>query len=207
MPVKQEIAQALTGHWQVGLFNAPCQAPVSFCYGCCCTCCMAAQQRHQILDLVGEPYICCGGLFGECGPLGQPQDRNCAYVEACCCTGCAVGANRFIIQTRFDRENTACDDCILWTTCIVSWLACLLSICIDIPTEVDLCVDGMFQIVDGCMLAQHAVEIEYVKKHGYQTPAYVTAMLPPFQQNLVHQGRPPQQHKMSYPVGKKAFLQ
>lgn len=192
MPVKQEIAEQLTGTWQIGLFEAPCKAPVQCLYGCLCTCCSAAQQRNEILDLIGEPYICCGGMF-PCGPLGQPQDRSCAWVEACCCTGLAVGANRFYIQTRFDRMNTACDDCILWTTCIVSWVVCLLQIIMDVPQEIESCVDCMIMSVDGCMLAQQKVEIDYVKKNGYRIPQQIMHCLSPYQQQMVMQGKPYQQ--------------
>lgn len=193
MPVKQEVKDSLTGKWQIGLFEAPCKAPVSFCYGCCCSCCMAGQQRLELLDLLGEPYVCCAGMF-PCGPLGQPQDRNCAWCESCCCTGCAISGNRFYIQTRFDRQNTACDDCILWTTCIVSWLVCIASMVCDVPEEVQNCVDCMIQIVNGCMLAQQQHEIKHVKSVGFQGPPQsVMQHLTPHQQNLMQQGRPPQQ--------------
>eukprot|EP00929_Paragymnodinium_shiwhaense_P062230 TRINITY_DN3106_c0_g1_i1.p1 TRINITY_DN3106_c0_g1~~TRINITY_DN3106_c0_g1_i1.p1 ORF type:complete len:287 (+),score=47.95 TRINITY_DN3106_c0_g1_i1:124-984(+) len=195
MPVKTEIRDNLTGTWQIGLFEAPCKAPVSCCYGCLCTCCMVAQQRGEILDVIGEPYICCGGMFPCCG-LGEPQDRSCAWVEACCCTGIALGANRFYIQTRFDRENTACDDCILWTTCLISWIVCILQMFLDIPQEIEACVDCMIMSVNGCMLAQQQVELDYVKKHGFRMNPQVLASMSPFQQQLIHQSGKPAQMQM-----------
>lgn len=194
MPIKQEVVDQLTGHWQIGLFEAPCKAPMSFCYGCCCICCMASQQRLKILDVIGEPYICCGGLF-PCGPLGEPQDRNCVYAEACCCSGLAVSGNRFLIQTRFDRQNTACDDCILWTVCLASWIVCLLQ-CVgcDVPEEIENCVDCMVMVVDGCMLAQQQTEVDYVVKNGYGgPPQHIIGALSPFQQQVASQGKPAQQ--------------
>lgn len=202
MPVKQEIKDNLTGQWQIGLFEAPCKAPVPCLYGCLCSCCSAAQQRNEILDIIGEPYICCGGLF-PCGPLGEPQDRQCAWVEACCCTGLAVGANRYYIQTRMDRVNTPCDDCILWTTCLVSWVVCILSIIMDVPQEIESCVDCMIMSVDGCMLAQQKVELDYVKQHGYRLSPHIMQCMSPFQQNLAMQGKP-QQQQMGMPYGMPA---
>lgn len=200
MPIKQEVTEALQGEWQVGLFETPCKAPLPFCLGCICTCCMAAQQRHQILDVIGEPYVCCGGLF-PCGPLGEPQDRNCVYAEACCCTGLSISANRFLIQTRFDRMNTACDDCILWSVCLASWAVCLLQcVGVDVPEEIENLVDCAIITVDGCMLGQQQVEIEHVEKSGYAgPPAHLIGMMPPFQQQMMATGKPPQ-HQMGGPV-------
>jgi len=191
MPLKQEVVDQLSGEWQVGLCEAPCSAPLSFCYGCLCPCCMAAQQRQQILDVIGEPYVCCGGMFPCCG-LDSPQDSSCAWLEACCCTGLAVAANRFLIQTRFDRQNTACDDCILWVTCLAPWAICLCRCAgVDIPDEVENCVDCLQMSVTGCMLAQQKVEIEYVEKTGFMgAPPSVFGMLPPMQQQMISHAKP-----------------
>mmetsp|Transcript_13339 Transcript_13339/g.30420 ORF Transcript_13339/g.30420 Transcript_13339/m.30420 type:complete len:204 (+) Transcript_13339:91-702(+) len=186
MPVKVEVSQQLTGHWKVGLFETPCKAPVPFLLGCCCSCCFyAAQQRHQILDITGEQYVCCGGMC-PCGPLGEPQARECAYLEGCCCNGLAVAGNRFMMQTRFDKMNTACDDCILWFTCLASWVVCILQCFIEVPDEITFMVDCLVMTVNGCMLAQHAVEIEEIKKNGYAgPPSSIVGMLPPTQQKMI----------------------
>eukprot|EP00401_Gymnodinium_catenatum_P054964 CAMPEP_0117533816 /NCGR_PEP_ID=MMETSP0784-20121206/40090_1 /TAXON_ID=39447 /ORGANISM="" /LENGTH=201 /DNA_ID=CAMNT_0005330275 /DNA_START=94 /DNA_END=699 /DNA_ORIENTATION=+ len=194
MPLKQEVSQQLTGTWQIGLFETPCRAPISFCYGCCCSCCMVVQQRFEFLDITGEPYVCCGGMF-PCGPLAEPQDRNCMYAEGCCCTGMAVGANRFLVQTRFDKMNTACDECILWTVCIVSWVVCILQCFIDVPDEIENCVDCMIMTVNGCMLAQQQVEIDYAKQNGFNHNPAIVGVLTPYQQKLM-QSRAPEQHNM-----------
>eukprot|EP00443_Scrippsiella_acuminata_P008627 CAMPEP_0115201832 /NCGR_PEP_ID=MMETSP0270-20121206/17824_1 /TAXON_ID=71861 /ORGANISM="Scrippsiella trochoidea, Strain CCMP3099" /LENGTH=512 /DNA_ID=CAMNT_0002615247 /DNA_START=28 /DNA_END=1568 /DNA_ORIENTATION=- len=191
MPLKQQVVDQLSGEWQVGLCEAPCSAPLSFCYGCLCSCCMAAQQRQQILDVIGEPYVCCGGMFPCCG-LDSPQDSSCAWVEACCCPGLAVAANRFLIQTRFDRQNTACDDCILWVTCLAPWVVCLCQCAgVDVPDEVENCVDCLQMSVTGCMLAQQKVEIDYVKTTGFSgPPPCVVGMLPPAQQQMISHAKP-----------------
>jgi hypothetical protein len=152
---------------------------------------MAGQQRMEILDVTSEPYVCCGGMF-PCGPLGEPQDRSCVVAEACCCPGLTVSGNRFLIQTRFDRQNTACDDCLLWATCLAPYLACLCECAgVDVPQEIDNCVDCMHSVVVGCMLAQQKVELDHIKAVGFTgvNPA-VMAALPPMQQQMVGQGKP-----------------
>lgn len=196
MPVKQQISENFTGKWQHGLFEAPCKAPVDFCFGCCCTCCMAGKQRGDLLDLTGEPYVCCGGLF-PCGPLGEPQDRNCMWAEACCCTGCAIAGNRWMVQTRFDRENTACDECILWLACLMPIIICVLKCFIEVPDEVENCVDCFTMIVNGCMLAQQQSEIKYIQSTGYNGPPQkIVGMLNSAQQQAIQQGSAPPQQQM-----------
>jgi hypothetical protein len=193
MPVKQEINEALTGTWQIGLFEAPCKAPKDFCLGCFCMCCTSAFQRLELLEFIGEPYVCCGGIF-PCGPLGQPQNKNCVWVEACCCTGCSITGTRFLIQTRFDKQNTACDICILWAVCLANWIVCIAQCFVDVPDEIENIVDVLTCIVDGCMLAQQATEIKYQKTLGYSLPnSNVIQVLPPHQQELIQQGKPKQQ--------------
>merc|ERR1719476_546351 len=118
---------------------------------------MAAQQRAQILDTIHEPYVCCGGMF-PCCCLAEPQDRCCIALEACCCPSLAVAANRFLIQTRFDRKNTECDDCILWLACLTPLVTCLCQcVGVEIPEELQNCVDCCQTCVTGCMLAQQKV--------------------------------------------------
>lgn len=202
MPLKMEVAEQLTGEWAVGLFEAPVKVPLSFCYGCICPCCMAAQQRLKILNIIGESYVCCGGMF-PCGPLGQEMDENCAWVEACCCTGCAISGNRFLIQTRLDRQNTPCDDCLLWVTCLAPYVICCLEcIDIDVPEGIENAVDCLQMIVAGCMLAQQQKEIDIVEKEGFSGPsAAIVGMLPPHQQQMVAQAKPSMGHSAGMAMG------
>lgn len=190
MPVKKEAAQALTGQWKIGMFEAPCKAPVPFCFGCLCTCCAAQSQREKLLNYTGEPYICCAGLF-PCGPLGQPQDRGCLWLEACCCPGMALSGNRFMIQTRFDRMNTACDDCIITFTCIFVWAIMILRCFIDIPDELENLADCLIMTVNGCMHSQQHIELEEITKAPYGGPSPgVLGMLPPAQAQMAQMGKP-----------------
>jgi len=68
------------------------------------------------------------------------------------------------MQTRFDLMNTCCDDCILWFTCLASWAICIAQMFIDVPQELEMLVDLLIQTVNGCMLAQQAVELKYQKE-------------------------------------------
>eukprot|EP00932_Pfiesteria_piscicida_P005612 SRR837773.15526.p1 GENE.SRR837773.15526~~SRR837773.15526.p1 ORF type:complete len:327 (-),score=84.88 SRR837773.15526:92-1072(-) len=189
MPIKEEVSRQLTGHWKHELFKAPCAAPGQCLYGCLCTCCAVYQQREELLRLTGEPYVCCAGLC-PCGPLGQPMDKSCLIIEACCCTGWALSGNRFMIQTRFDKENTPCDDCILWGTCM---FICALNIArcfVDLPDELEFCADCLIMSVNGCMHAQQHLEIQEVKRSGYTgPPASVMNILPPTQQEMIKMGK------------------
>jgi len=178
-----------TGKWKVGLFQAPCAAPLPFLYGCCCTCCAAYQQRVELLDLTGEPYVCCAGMC-PCGPLGDPQDRGCLIIEACCCPGLALSGNRFMVQTRFDRENTPCDDYILVFTCLFVYLIEIVRCFCDIPDELDMLADCLIMSVNGCMHAQQDIEIKDIKRSGYTgPPRSIVAALPPLQQKMVRMGK------------------
>eukprot|EP00811_Abedinium_folium_P000896 NODE_10822_length_1326_cov_6.930776.p2 GENE.NODE_10822_length_1326_cov_6.930776~~NODE_10822_length_1326_cov_6.930776.p2 ORF type:complete len:341 (-),score=94.35 NODE_10822_length_1326_cov_6.930776:255-1277(-) len=207
MPVHGDIASELSGTWQVGLFEAPCKAPLSCCYGTGCMSCSAYQQRKRILKVISEPYVPCGGVC-PCGPLGQPQNECFLFPEVCCCPGLAVAANRFYVQTRFDRRNTACDDCILWTTCIASWFICLASLCeTDLPQELENAVDCLVLSVNGCMYAQQQVEIKHIEATGFAgAPPRIANMLNPVQQQMIQMGKPmpqgavaPQQVQMGQP--------
>mmetsp|Transcript_141860 Transcript_141860/g.441031 ORF Transcript_141860/g.441031 Transcript_141860/m.441031 type:complete len:208 (+) Transcript_141860:93-716(+) len=205
MPIKEEISSQFEGQWQIGLFEAPIKAPGWFCCGCCCSCCLTCRQRLEILDIIGEPYVCCGGLC-PCGPLGEPQDRNCIYLETCCCPSLAISANRYLIQTRFDRENTCCDDCLIWTMCICSWALCIAK-CVgaDVPDEVENAVDCFVAAVQSCMLSQQQVEVQYVKETGYAGPSpKIIGVLPEKQRELVQQAAAPKQQSMGGSYGTTA---
>mmetsp|Transcript_8920 Transcript_8920/g.16023 ORF Transcript_8920/g.16023 Transcript_8920/m.16023 type:complete len:341 (+) Transcript_8920:99-1121(+) len=192
MPVKQQVVQSCTGHWKVGMFQAPAAAPPQCVYGCLCPCCASFQQRNTLLDITGEPYVCCAGLFPCCGIDKPQQDRNCLYLEACCCPGLAISGNRFMVQTRFDKENTPCDDCILWTTCLCVYGIEIARCCgVDIPEELDLLADCLVLTVNGCMHAQQYIEIEDIKKNGYSgPPSAIMAAMPPAQQSMMQGSKP-----------------
>mmetsp|Transcript_44840 Transcript_44840/g.129587 ORF Transcript_44840/g.129587 Transcript_44840/m.129587 type:complete len:210 (-) Transcript_44840:110-739(-) len=190
MPIEKELAEQLSGTWKVELHEAPMAAPLQCCFGCFCTCCAAYQQRNELLDLTGEPYVCCSGLC-PCGPLGEPQDRKCLVLEACCCPGLALSGNRFMVQTRFDKMNTACDDCILTTVCLCDCVVTIGSaVYEDFPEEIKVATDCLVMATNGCMHAQQHVEIREIEKSGYDGPsATILSSLPPLQQSMISQGK------------------
>mmetsp|Transcript_67506 Transcript_67506/g.126095 ORF Transcript_67506/g.126095 Transcript_67506/m.126095 type:complete len:202 (+) Transcript_67506:96-701(+) len=199
MPKKsQELADALAGHeWQIGMLEAPCVAPGHFLCGCFLPWCTAFKQREEILDIVGEPYVCCGGGCPCCGlnkPCPDGMDTVCLAIEVCCCPVLAVTTNRYYIQTRFGRENSACDDCIITVTACLHCLSCIISIfaiCFcpeisDVAQFLDHIADCAQCICMGCMYAQQDAELEYVANRPYNgPPANVRRMLPPEQQQML----------------------
>lgn len=188
MPIQQEIAEQLDGHWKTGMCTAPCESPLQFCAGSCCICCAVWQQRTELLQITGEPYVCCAGLC-PCGPLGEPQDQSCLFLEACCCPGLALSGNRFMVQTRFNKENTPCDDCILWFTCLFTCAVDIARCFMDVPDGLELLADCLTITVQGCMHAQQAIEIEEIKKTGYQgPPPNIVGLLSPCQQSMIQKG-------------------
>merc|ERR1712118_632545 len=72
------------------------------------------------------------------------------------------------MQTRFDLQNTCCDDFILWVTCLAHYIVCILKCFIDVPDELEMLVDLLVNTVNACMLAQQQYELNYQKKQGYQ---------------------------------------
>jgi len=201
MPFKQEVVEQCRGTWKVDLTAAPCSAPLQCCFGGCCICCASYMQRDELLTLTNEPYVCCAGLF-PCGPLGEPCDKSCLCLEVCCCPGLALSANRFMVQTRFDKENTPCDDYIITATfcfaCCVSIARCFL----DVPDELQLLADCLVMTVQGCMHAQQAIEIDDVKKNGYHgPPSHIVQIFPDSHKQWMGQPggggmQPPQQYGM-----------
>mmetsp|Transcript_59074 Transcript_59074/g.110698 ORF Transcript_59074/g.110698 Transcript_59074/m.110698 type:complete len:215 (+) Transcript_59074:36-680(+) len=112
--------------WRTSPLTAPCEEPWTCCLSCFCPGCVAFRQRHEILQLSGEEYICFGGLFadwgcclcGRCGrccpalekPFHWPTSG--LLVEAFMCTPLAIVGNRFLIQDEFGRAHDEWDDCI-----------------------------------------------------------------------------------------------
>jgi len=191
MRVKDDLARALTGQWKVDMFSAPCSSPCKFCCGMCIPCCFAHSQRGKILDVTGEQYLCCGG---SCPCCQQPcQDREpWMCLEACCCLHVAIMTNRFMIQTRFDIQNDACDDTLLGVTACINILADCAAIVADRGTAEHLhhCADCVNTVVCSCMLTQQAIQLEAIEEELAQRPyggppQHIVIVLPPTQQTMV----------------------
>lgn len=191
-PITQEVANALQEEgtpWKVPMIETCTTDPVHFAYGCCCPVCFVYQQRKQLLELTNEKYICCGGMY-PCGPLGQPCDEMpWLCLEACCCTGCAVGGNRWMLQSRFLKQNDACDDCIICCNSALACLACILQVAgaDEELTDAVTCIsDLMNMCVTSCMLTQHYIEIENIKEGDIKVDVQkIMSKLPPKQQEMI----------------------
>lgn len=96
-----------------------------------------------------------------------------------------------MIQTRFDKRNTACDDFIIWFSCLFYYaIHCANCFC-DVPDELEFLADCIVLTVDGCMHAQQHLEIEEIKKTGYTgPPQHILAAMPPAQQKMMCSGKP-----------------
>jgi len=189
--VKGDVKDALTGSWKIEMLKAPCSAPGRWCYGCCCPCCFAQSQRTELLEITGEPYICCAGLC-PCGPCGKPCSSPQPWLccEACCCTTMAVSGNRFMLQTRFNIANDPCDDRLITCMLCCECLACLARAFVDGDTAnaITMIADMVSATVISCMLTQQQVEIINIKEQGtpYQgIPQHIVEALPPSQQEML----------------------
>lgn len=206
MRVKQDLNNVLRGTWMVPLSEAACSAPCHFCAGFWCPCCFAYQQRNKILDITGEPYVCCGG---SCICCQQTCDNREPWLclEACCCTSPAILANRYMIQTRFDIQNDPCDETMLALTAFINMAANCAEICMDRESARHL--EHIMHLINACicscMLTQQHKEIERIEQAVQEQPyggppQHVFIVLPPEQQSMVSAaqalrmpGQPPMQ--------------
>lgn len=149
------------------------------------------QQRNQILDITGEPYVCCGGTNLCCRqPCESREPWLC--LEACCCTTPGILSNRFMIQTRFQIRNDACDESIIACVACLDCMADLAACFADRETaehikHLEHCVNA---VVCACMLAQQGKELERIEEELAQQPyqgppEFVILQLPPPQQQMI----------------------
>lgn len=103
----------------------------------------------------------------------------------------ALSGNRFFIQTRFDKENTPCDDFIITFSCLFYYAVhCAQCFC-DVPDELEMLADCIVMTVDGCMHAQQHLELQEIKKNAYSGPSpAILASLPPAQQQMAASAKP-----------------
>lgn len=180
--------QAHGGPWEIPMIDTPFKVPDKWFYGCCCACCSVYSHRRELLELTHEKYLCCAGLF-PCGPLAEPQDEVCLYAEVCCCFGLALSANRWMLQTRFLKQNDPCDDALILCNALLGCFECMLRtftrVDEDVLDTVKCISDTMNCCVVSCMNAQHQQEIENIK--GTNVKAHMDTImqyLPPKQQEM-----------------------
>mmetsp|Transcript_8746 Transcript_8746/g.18551 ORF Transcript_8746/g.18551 Transcript_8746/m.18551 type:complete len:231 (-) Transcript_8746:32-724(-) len=217
--VKAVIAPYLHREWQVELFEAPARRPIGCLFSGICCCIGAAKQRHELLELTGEPYVCCAGLC-QLGPFGDPlPEIPCLCLEVFLCPQMAVSANRFFTQSRFGLMNTPADNALVEAAnclaAVANCAVCFMELkgccqqcfqidldgpCLDIQLpvrELILLADFAYLCLNGCMYAQQQAEIDAMQSRGYGgAPQALLAVLPQKMQALMANARPPQQQFM-----------
>jgi len=186
MPLKPELDQHVRGEFEIEMFKTPCEEPACCFFGCLCPCCAVYMQREKLLEITGEDYVCCGGMC-PCLTMECPK-VPCLCIESCCCSWWALGGNRYLVQTRFGKRNTPCDNFILMFTCIVNWVMCIIRCAgVDVPDTLEAALDLLNCTVFGCMHGQQHREIEKIQKMGYRKPGGdLFQALPPEQQKMIH---------------------
>lgn len=103
----------------------------------------------------------------------------------------ALSGNRFMVQTRFDKENTPCDDYIITATCLFACAVDIARCFCDVPQELENLADCLVMTVQGCMHAQQHIEIQKIKATGYMgPPQHIMGMMSGPQQQVMMQGKP-----------------
>eukprot|EP01062_Namystynia_karyoxenos_P011773 TRINITY_DN1422_c0_g1_i4.p1 TRINITY_DN1422_c0_g1~~TRINITY_DN1422_c0_g1_i4.p1 ORF type:complete len:284 (+),score=80.41 TRINITY_DN1422_c0_g1_i4:84-935(+) len=155
--------------WTAPLLMSCCHQPLWCMCGYCCLPCTVFMQRRKLLmadkdENNWQYYHCCAGIWGPSltGHCDKCTDGNgcvCAACESCCCAGCAMHGNRYMVMLHYGLENTCCDIFLFWLSCICSVLACLTG-----SDELELIADILYYMLMGCMAAQHENEMD---KRGY----------------------------------------
>lgn len=189
MPLSTAVADQCHGQWHIDLLKAPKERPYDTLFGYSCLCCAVYRQRKELLEITGEPYICFGGLC-PLGPLRNPQGPSWLAIESCLCPCWSLAANRYIIQTRFNKADTLADKWLLTFTCLCTTLVGFVQYIKEVPA-LDNCVCCAISAVSGCMYAQQQAEIAGIKQKGYYGPTdSIYDVLPPVQQEMIQLGKP-----------------
>lgn len=134
MPLPKEVDKRLTGSFTHGSLASACLSPLSCCAFCLCEPCALFSQRRRILRITGEPYVMFAGTWPCCG-FEQPAPDCCLVCEVCMFPSCALAGNRFMVQTRFDKKNTAIDNCCTVCQCCVGLEFSCLRVCCECSEE------------------------------------------------------------------------
>eukprot|EP00906_Rhabdomonas_costata_P031781 RCo044849 len=165
-------AQEFRNEWAIGMCETCKNCPYC-CLACFFPWCMAFTQRKRILlgDLEHN-YVCCGGMFGRCSECATKVCSGACglALESCCCLVCAVTANRWMIQSAYQLQNTPCDDALIILTCVCSFVALIVSF-VDRGLG-DLMNDSaqlLLHMVLACMLTQQDFEMTF-RNYPFNSP-------------------------------------
>mmetsp|Transcript_15215 Transcript_15215/g.38666 ORF Transcript_15215/g.38666 Transcript_15215/m.38666 type:complete len:177 (-) Transcript_15215:521-1051(-) len=147
-------------NWDVSLCSTCTEIPGLWCMAFWCPPCTAYSQRSTLLDGDLRNYMCCQGLF--CGSLCDsdlPCPQLCLCMETVFCCWCSIIANRSLIQSRYDIRNSKCENCLITTAVIFSWVWCIIQCFINCPCEADCLVDCCYCALSACMQSQQEHEL------------------------------------------------
>jgi hypothetical protein len=192
MVLSQEIDDALTGEFATDACGASC-CTMACCIHACCPIFAIVSQRKRILSITGEPYVCCGGTWPFCG-FDKPANDACLFVEGCCLPVKADAANRFYVQTRFNRKNTGCDNCLRIFHCIPTIECAIARLCCDIPKEKEYLYKAGL-VGHPCGHCQQAKELDLIANAPYTSPPIAMIEILPthFSNAGVHLAEAPRQ--------------
>jgi hypothetical protein len=134
MPLPKDLDRHLTGEFSKGLCASMCYSPQSVLCFCVCPLVALHTQRKRMLRITREPYVCCAGLWPCCG-CNKPKSDLCLIGEVCACPGLALAGNRFMVQTRLNKKNTGCDNCLQCFQCCVGLECMIARLCCDCSAE------------------------------------------------------------------------
>lgn len=77
-----------------------------------------------------EEYACCQEKYGKCycTPLARKIPHCCLIAEVCCCTGCAIGGNRFLMNERYMTKDKITETIVIVIAAILSFFGLFGSI-------------------------------------------------------------------------------
>jgi hypothetical protein len=172
MVLPETIERHLKEDFDKGAIESIATDPMQCVFYCCCQPCAVYAQRQDMLQITGEPYVCCAGVFPCLGFEKPVTERAWLMAEACCCLGCAQAGNRFMVQTRLNRRNSKLDHLLKIFNEVVSCEFMLLRLCTECSNErEDICKGAC--CVCPCTHCQNAVVISEYKngKKTYETPS------------------------------------
>lgn len=172
MVLPEDIERHITNDFSHGTVASIVSNPGHCCFFWCCAPCAIYAQRQEMLQMTGEPYVCCAGVCPCLGFEKPVEERAWLIAEVCCCPGFALAGNRFMVQTRLNRRNSKLDSCLKIFNEVVTCEFAILRLCFDCSKERENIVKGACCVcsVTHC---QNAAEISDFKngKFAYQPPS------------------------------------
>jgi len=221
-PIEGDPRAGYGQQWKIGMMEAPCKDPGTFCFSFFCCPCAQYSLREKALGGDWSRYKCCQGYY-DCacftaGKYGDEGNQACMICEECCCLSCAVSSSRMLVMDSRNIIPDPCDNriirfnnCIQMLSCICHIAACIVPELRDIADLIDFIADIVFYTTQACMTTQACYEIkngtpEAQMNYNYQPAARAwnkegaDAQAPSAPQGQQMQGRPQQGYpQQGYP--------